>query len=256
MSESTMCRLDELQADRALWGLDPQDQAELELALQRVGTTADSSWEHSAAVTLRALQLDEPGPPSERLIESLRRAAPLPRSLPRSRQLPRLRAMHGRRGVVITLLAAAILVTSVLPWLFGTFESAPPAELRRALLEASTTSVWRWQDGPAAGAETRVAGDVVWDGASQRGYLRFGNLPVNDPSRRQYQLWIFDARRKAAHPVDGGVFDISNSGGEVVIPINPKIVVHEAQAFVITAEVPGGVVVSEREHVVVLAKPE
>ena len=44
------------------------------------------------------------------------------------------------------------------------------------------------KDPAAAG----VTGDVVWDPATQRGYLHFARLPANDPTLRQYQVWIFD----------------------------------------------------------------
>lgn len=85
--------------------------------------------------------------------------------------------------------------------------------------------------------------------------MTFRGLPANDPQQHQYQLWIVDGKRNAAHPVDGGVFDMPEGQSEVVIPIDPKVLVHEAQAFVVTMEVVGGVVVSDREQIVVLAKP-
>ena len=78
-------------------------------------------------------------------------------------------------------------------------------------------------------------------------------LPVNDPSRRQYQLWIFDKSRSAEKPVDGGVFDVSSTG-ELIVPIDAKLAVTEAFLFAITAEKPGGVVVSDREDLLLLAQ--
>jgi hypothetical protein len=48
-------------------------------------------------------------------------------------------------------------------------------------------------------------GDVVWSPERQQQFLRFRGLVANDPSIAQSQLWIFDAERNAAHPVDGGV---------------------------------------------------
>ncbi|MEM7228940.1 MAG: anti-sigma factor, partial [Planctomycetota bacterium] len=80
-------------------------------------------------------------------------------------------------------------------------------------------------------------------------------LEANDPSVMQYQLWIFDAERSADHPVDGGVFDIPAGGGEVIVPIDPKLAVSDATLFAITVEQPGGVVVSARERIVLLAQP-
>ena len=85
--------------------------------------------------------------------------------------------------------------------------------------------------------------------------MRFAGLAPNDPTREQYQLWIFDKDRPAETPVDGGVFDVDPATGEVVIAIDPKVRVTDATMFAVTVEKPGGVVVSKRERIPVLAKP-
>ena len=97
-----------------------------------------------------------------------------------------------------------------------------------------------------------MSGKVVWSDDLQEGYMELTNLEVNDPSQNQYQLWIVDPSR-AKQPVDGGVFDV-DSTGTVRIPINAKLDVDKPQAFVITLEKPGGVVVSEQEVVVAISK--
>ncbi len=97
-----------------------------------------------------------------------------------------------------------------------------------------------------------VSGEVHWSTALQQGYMRFCGLPTNDPTRKQYQLWIFDEPRGTDHPVDGGVVDIA--GAEVLVPIDAKIQVSRPALFAVTAEAPGGVVVSRREHIVSLAR--
>ena len=97
-----------------------------------------------------------------------------------------------------------------------------------------------------------VAGDVVWSPQDQTGFLRIENLPVNDVTKHQYQVWIFDRDRSADHPVSGGVFDVGSTG-ELVIPIHADYDITEPFLFAITVERPGGVVVSEREHLVLLA---
>jgi hypothetical protein len=130
---------------------------------------------------------------------------------------------------------------------------APPtaAEERAALLaksDALKITFGATKDPAAAG----VSGDVVWDPATQRGFLRFVGLAANDPAVHQYQLWIFDGGRDKRYPVDGGVFNILAAAGEVVIPIHAALPVLSAKAFAVTVEKPGGVVVSGREHVVVL----
>ena len=53
--------------------------------------------------------------------------------------------------------------------------------------------------------------------------------------------------------MDGGVFSIAREG-EVTVPILARLPVGRAVLFAVTVEVPGGVVVSKRERVVVTAK--
>lgn len=109
---------------------------------------------------------------------------------------------------------------------------------------------WTATEDPAAES---VTGDVVWDPETQTGYMRFAGLAVNDPSESQYQLWIFDATRDERYPVDGGVFNIPAGAQEVVVPILAKLPVREPTLFAVTVERPGGVVVSSRERIVVVA---
>lgn len=97
-----------------------------------------------------------------------------------------------------------------------------------------------------------MTGKVIWSDALQEGYMTLTNLPVNDPAVKQYQLWIVDPKRDEK-PVDGGVFDIP-AAGTVVVPIRNPVAVKKPQAFVITMEQPGGVVVSRQEVVVAIAK--
>ena len=85
--------------------------------------------------------------------------------------------------------------------------------------------------------------------------MLFRGLPVNMPSKEQYQLWIFARNQSDQTPIDGGVFDITSTE-EVIIPINAKLFVQDAFMFAITIEKPGGVVVSSRERLPLLAKVE
>jgi anti-sigma-K factor RskA len=126
--------------------------------------------------------------------------------------------------------------------------------LREALLAASPTSlVLPWQtteDAAAVGA----SGDMLWSADAQRGVMRISGLAANDPSRLQYQLWIFDATRDERSPVDGGVFDVPAGVSEVLVPVQPRVPVGDATLFAVTVERPGGVVVSDRERIVLLAQ--
>lgn len=128
-----------------------------------------------------------------------------------------------------------------------------PELARAALLASSGQAVPLPFAGTPDPLAQGVTGDVVWSAERQRGFLRFQNLPTNDPSVYQYQLWIFDATRDERFPIDGGVFDVP-AGGEVVIPIEAKLPVRAATLFAVTIEKPGGAVVSSRERIVLLAK--
>ena len=94
-------------------------------------------------------------------------------------------------------------------------------------------------------AYARAEAETVWDEATQTGVLRVRNLPTNDATQAQYQLWIVDATLPdGLNRVDGGVFDVTRDGWSE-IPITAKVPVGEAAGFAITLERPGGVVVSE-----------
>jgi anti-sigma-K factor RskA len=100
---------------------------------------------------------------------------------------------------------------------------------------------------------SNISGEVIWNDVRQEGYMSLVNLPVNDPSQNQYQLWIVDPERDEL-PVDGGVFDIPSGSATAVIPIRNALQVSKPVAFLITLEQPGGVVKSKQEVVVALAK--
>jgi anti-sigma-K factor RskA len=102
---------------------------------------------------------------------------------------------------------------------------------------------------------SEVLGDIAWSDSAQRGFVRLRGVPVNDKAREQYQLWIFASNQDPKTPVDGGVFDVG-AGGEVIIPIDAKIKVQKPTLFAVTAEKPGGVVVSKQEKVMAIAKVE
>jgi len=108
------------------------------------------------------------------------------------------------------------------------------------------------QPGPDA-AGSAVRGEVVWDPRSSGGYLKLRGLPVNDPKREQYQLWVFDGTRDQRYPVDGGLFNVSKDG-ELELWIRVPIPVRNAAMFAVTVEQPGGTVVSDRGRIVALAK--
>lgn len=100
-----------------------------------------------------------------------------------------------------------------------------------------------------------VTGEVFWSDQQQTGFMSLKGLEVNDPQQKQYQVWIYDTDTKEQRPVNGGVFDVPKSG-LYVVPIAPLSPVKKAVQFSITAEQPGGVDVSDQQHVpTVASKP-
>ena len=144
-----------------------------------------------------------------------------------------------------------------------------PTDRRQQLLAedpAALSAAWTaGKDAAIAAAAARTddarpdnarLGDVVWSQSRQQGFMRFRGLAANDPTVEQYQLWIFDADRDEAYPVDGGVFDVaaSDADGEIVVAIDARLPVGKPTLFAITVERPGGVVVSSRERLPLLAQ--
>jgi hypothetical protein len=130
--------------------------------------------------------------------------------------------------------------------------AAPDLSLARAALLQSPNVVHvSLAAGPGAGGAP-LTGDVVFDPATQQGYLLFHDIPANDPRLARYQLWIADGSRKEPQPIDGGVFDArpaDSRRGDVIIPFSARLPVGSPAAFVVTVEQPQGVVVSKQERV-------
>lgn len=127
---------------------------------------------------------------------------------------------------------------------------APASPSLDARSDTLTLAFQATEDQSAAGA----SGRMLWNPALQRGEIHVDGLALNDPAEFQYQLWIFDSQRDERYPVDGGVFDID--GESVVVAVRPPVPVREATLFAITVEPPGGVVVSSRERIALVASPD
>jgi hypothetical protein len=109
-----------------------------------------------------------------------------------------------------------------------------------------------WRPGnDATGAQ--VSGEIIWDAATQSGYMYFVGLRRNEPNAEQYQLWIFDGTRDQRYPIDGGVFNISGGRKGDMVQIHAKLKVEVPLMFAVTVEHPGGVVVSDRSRIAALA---
>jgi anti-sigma-K factor RskA len=133
-------------------------------------------------------------------------------------------------------------------------ERLTPAQLRLRLIEsAPDLARGTWAAGNVK--DVTPAGDIVWSDTKQAGYMRLTGLPVNDPNRETYQLWIFDETQDDKTPIDGGTFNVT-SDGEVIVPIDPKLRPRNTKMYAITVEQPEGVVVSDRKRLIALAKRE
>jgi hypothetical protein len=129
-----------------------------------------------------------------------------------------------------------------------------PAEARLAMLAEPGVVKVAWTDWAVDGKGPEipgVKGDVVWSDAEQKGYMRFSGLPANDPSKEQYQLWIIDKTRGMGQRISGAIFD--GGLGEVVVAIEPQLLVNKAAAFAVTIEQAGGTWVSDMSRRVNIA---
>jgi anti-sigma-K factor RskA len=247
-------RLEELLAQRATEGLAEAEAAELARLLERnPGVDADA-YDRAAA----AVHLAELGGRLEEMPAHLRRAltAAAPQAGAGRGAAPRALAPAPRpraSGPWPWLAVAAALLVAIAGWWPRIVSTPVPTAAERAALVAAGARRIDWtatEDPFAVGA----SGDVVWDAASQTGFMRFVGLAANQPTQLQYQLWIFDRQRDERYPVDGGVFDIPAGAGEVIVPIRARVPVGDATLFAVTVEPAGGVVVSTRERIVLLAQ--
>jgi hypothetical protein len=255
-------------------GLSPAEQRALDVLDTAVASAFSSDFERAAAAVALAGSAGAESLPSP-LRARLEEQAQAFFAADRGARGPRAAARGGTAG---WWAAAACLVLAVFGWLRSPQPTvapvastptttspavAPPAhvpaaaptlaEQRAALLarpDSLKVTLGATKDPGAAG----MTGDVVWDPATQQGFLRFVGLRPNDPQAHQYQLWIFDGERDQRYPVDGGVFNVPANDTEVLVPIHAAVPVRAAKTFAVTIEKPGGVVVSGREHVVALGQ--
>jgi hypothetical protein len=271
MSASIMTndRLVELLVQRATEGLSASEQVELNsLLAQGNYTDADQFEATAAALMLASAPEDEPMPDSLRnRLEQ--QADAFIATEPASVTSLSVKTTQPTRAPsrLPWFAAAACAVLALAGWWpqpqdereidilsQASADTETVSRARERLLAQNTVMQREWKptEYPAARG---VSGDVVWDAQAQVGYMRFRGLPMNDPEETQYQLWIFDSTRDEKYPVDGGVFNAKpNAAGEVIVPILAKLQVRDPALFAVTIEKPGGVVVSDRQRIVVLAQ--
>ena len=259
-------RRHELLAERALFGLTPEELREL----RQFG--GDDSPVDNLALAAAALDLGlhghamahetMPAHLRQQTLDAVRKAAieerkAIPPVVPGSVERRIANEAPRRDWLGWAVAAAAVAVAAFSFSRQPNLGEESPIELRSELLAAAKRDPgsvfqadWTATEDPAAKG---ASGEVIWSDKLQRGVMEFKGLEANDPKQNQYQLWIFDADRPEATPVDGGVFNIPAGKKEVLIPIDSRLPISKATLFAITVEKPGGVVVSDRKRLPLLA---
>lgn len=252
IQDDPMNRFEELSAGRALSDLSREEERELAALGEQLGIDPDLAFELLAAsLEVDALQGSiEPLPAG--LTARLRQcAAEISAEKPANVVVPEVSIWRKILGSPLTGWAAAAAVALVAVIGSQRESQVSPAQAELRLRSEAMDLIERKFEG--LGDFKNAGGNVVWSDQLQQGFMTLSGIPVNDPGKAQYQLWIVDPKRDEA-PVDGGVFDIPTDGSPVVVPISAKLALSNPQAFVITLEQPGGVVKSKQEKVVALAK--
>jgi hypothetical protein len=278
MSEQEKEKMLELLSEKAIFGLSDAELSELAELEKAFPESGDDSFElTAAAIGMMNLDTSEPLPEHLRTkIESdaekyfaSRKEETEPQA--EKEEFQKTFAFEPKRSIRVWLgwlvAAAACVILAVniyttrknpadvsgvkpTPTATPKIELSPAQEREQLLASAQDIVQSTWGDFDPKNPKN-LRGDVVWSNSAQKGFVRFRNLPVNDKTKETYQVWIFDENQK--YPVDGGIFD-ANEAGEIVIPINAKIKVQKPKMFAVTAEKPGGVVVSPLEKVMAVAK--
>lgn len=254
--------LDHLQAllaDRALQGADPAEQAGIDCLLKQSPSQNSDTLDLTAAALDMALSSNQHEPLPAHLLSKLQSQGEAivgenaNRKVVEPVRMEQLPALRSKKSIVQWagwVVAAGILIYFMLP------KAGPVKNLELAYQDMKDRGVVTYPGTKGPQAENAVIGEILWDDKTQSGYMKLRGLPVNDPAKSQFQLWIFDDRKFTEKtPVEGGVFDVKTNG-EVIIPIKANIKVGKPSLFAITVEQPGGVMVSEREKIVFLAKPQ
>jgi anti-sigma-K factor RskA len=252
-------RLHELLAEQSLFELSAEERDELRRLLASSSIDPESFDYVAAMAALAHLPEDAEPIPADlksRIAKSAHAIVPAVDRNP----LRAGRATPASRGFLREYAPWCVAASAVAALMFVTWQFsgrqppvAPSASESRALLLKQATDLVQvpWT---ATKDVTGASGDVIWSAARQQGFLRFKGLAKNDPQKNQYQLWIFDGHQDERYPIDGGVFDVDPESGDVTIPIRAALHVTDPQMFAVTLEKPGGVVVSDRKRIALLAK--
>jgi len=253
-------RLVELLADQALVGLSSQDELELESLLAANGEEDELSLASTAALLELSLLKPAdwqpmPAGAQRRLVKAGRKWASATSSVLQAPELVDSPGMAMSRGATRLvwktgpwLVAAACLVlTGIAVYNWSPWVKPDIVQVVNRVPDREVLPWADWDNPEVKG----VSGETVWCESKQMGYMRFVNLPQNDPAKEQYQLWIVDERGMGQR-ISGAIFD-ANPSGETIVPIEPGIQVKGAKLFAVTIEPPGGMWVSDMSRRVTVA---
>jgi anti-sigma-K factor RskA len=241
-----------LLADRALQGADAAEEAGLRCLLSQYPELNAESFELTAAALDLAFQEEEAEKLPAHLFARLqteaaafaptsRVAQPAAVIQPAPQPVPRPVSRGSSAATWVGWLVAAVL-------LFAVIVPGKPPELSYSKLKDRGALVVAGAVGPHG--TPALQGEFVWDSNIQQGFMKLTGFEVNDPTVKQYQLWIFDDKGFTKEtPIDGGVFNVT-SNKEVLVPIKASLTVGKPALFAITVEKPGGVMVSKRDPLV------
>jgi hypothetical protein len=281
-------RLLELLAERALVGLDADQQRPLESLLQAHPDFDAECLDRTAALLDRAAAAGDTEPLPQQLQDRIRAGGRLglqtrpnagdgsgdpsyasARARTVGTAARAAQRMH-RREVVAWLAAAACLFLAVFVWYTrptlappekspAVANSEPPATppavdtpapstatlsvaQQREQLLASAPDVLHVQlvSNDSGAVASKPGGDIVWSSGRQMGYLHLQGLASNDPAQRQYQLWIIGCEASSNEIINGGLFHVDRSTGELILPIQADHFVHTPKMFVVSVEPLGG----------------
>lgn len=258
IEQSKLERWEELDTQRLLYGLSPEEQREFDDLKKHLGDSAET-FESVVAILDVAWNANSkdslPADLKQKIIASASIATPSVGLA--NAPIAKTSSFLFTRDVLPWLVTAASLVLAIAVWQANNTDivQTQTAAAKREQLLRDEAKILKVEWAPGTTPIEGASGDVVWSVARQEGYMRFQGLKVNDPTKEQYQLWIFDKSQSDKTPIDGGVFDIA-SNGEVVVPIDAKLRADDVFLFAVTIEKPGGVVVSSREKLPLLAKVE
>jgi len=276
MNEQEKEKMLELLSDKAVFGLTETEIAELAELEKNFPELNDESFDRAAAsISMINLDTSERMPAhlqskitadAERYFAARQSESPVAEEeFQKTFVFEPKRSIWQWLGWLVAALACIVLAVNIyttqkkldeLAKATPTPTATPKIELtadqeREQLLASAKDAVkFNWSDFDPKNPKN-IQGDVVWSNEKQKGFVHFSNLPANDKTQQTYQVWIFDKNQK--NPVSGGTFDVDKNG-EVFIPINTALKIQEPTMIGITAEKPGGVVVSDLKNVVAVAK--